>query len=256
MSSVPVSRCDLCERIDRITLHHVWPKSCHKMLLQLKKKGYTREQLLTTTIPLCQKCHVAIHQIFTNSQLALDYYSLELLLTNEKVLAYLSMFWSLDNSQKKCVTIETLLKSVGVSCPYMVNLMDSSSESDAESDIVYNDHHSTINIDSDPNTLPVPNRFDLLVSRDNLDHSIVDLTCSSETMRNSNNIVDLINEDGGGFDSLAADHSDRLSNLNRNGKRTDFSSSTCVNGLNVADNTCRKRRKIGITAAQIIDIDS
>jgi len=79
--------CSICERGGhggnvRLTRHHVYPKETHKSCL---KRGIT-EQQLTKTIVVCRLCHNAVHRFFTNTQLALERYTLELLMEDEKMI--------------------------------------------------------------------------------------------------------------------------------------------------------------------------
>lgn len=76
--------CQVCERMVRRTRHHVFPREVHKAL---KKKGYDAK-LLSTTIAICRMCHSTIHRLFTNEQLAESYYTVELLLEDERFLKY------------------------------------------------------------------------------------------------------------------------------------------------------------------------
>jgi hypothetical protein len=76
--------CVVCERKVRLTRHHVFPREEHK---SLSKKGYDNVSL-QLTIQVCRMCHSTIHRLFTNSQLASDYYSVDLLLSDERFVRY------------------------------------------------------------------------------------------------------------------------------------------------------------------------
>jgi hypothetical protein len=76
--------CNICERQVKLTRHHVYPREIHKTLL---KKGYDAA-LLNNTISICRMCHSTIHNFFTNEELAKSYYTVDLLLGNEKFLRY------------------------------------------------------------------------------------------------------------------------------------------------------------------------
>ena len=45
-------------------------------------------EAMHTTAPLCQPCHRAMHQFFSEKELADHYYTIDLLMTNEKVLRH------------------------------------------------------------------------------------------------------------------------------------------------------------------------
>ena len=92
--------CELCQRSEMevpLTLHHVFPKETHKRLLSIgssensKKHGventimiYTKE-LLATTMKICRLCHSSIHGFFSNDELASHYFTVEKLLSDERV---------------------------------------------------------------------------------------------------------------------------------------------------------------------------
>ncbi len=76
--------CNICERYVRLTRHHVYPREIHKALI---KKGYDIA-LLNNTVNICRMCHSTVHKFFTNEELARSYYTVDLLLGNEKFLRY------------------------------------------------------------------------------------------------------------------------------------------------------------------------
>lgn len=77
-------QCLICERNSRLTRHHVFPRETHSRLV---KKGYDNKSL-NTTIPICRMCHNAVHRFFSNDELSESYYTVELLLTDEKFHRY------------------------------------------------------------------------------------------------------------------------------------------------------------------------
>lgn len=80
--------CSLCLReASDVTHHHLIPKTTHKT--KRFKKQHTVEAM-HTTVPLCQPCHRACHQFFTEKELASSYYTVELLLSDEKMLNHVS----------------------------------------------------------------------------------------------------------------------------------------------------------------------
>lgn len=76
--------CLMCERKLKLTKHHLYPKETHKIMI---KKGIKKE-ILSSTILICRMCHSTIHRFFSNIELAKEYYSLDLLLSNQKVYKY------------------------------------------------------------------------------------------------------------------------------------------------------------------------
>ena len=76
--------CLVCERSTKLTRHHLFPRETHK---RLSKEGFTGLEL-NTTMNVCRMCHSAIHRFFTNDDLANSFYSLDLLLNDEKFFKY------------------------------------------------------------------------------------------------------------------------------------------------------------------------
>lgn len=76
--------CMVCERHMKLTRHHVFPRETHKKLV---KKGYDNSKI-NLTIPICRMCHSTIHRFFTNDQLSESYYTVDLLLADEKFYKY------------------------------------------------------------------------------------------------------------------------------------------------------------------------
>jgi hypothetical protein len=63
------------------------------------KKGINKQEL-SSTILICRMCHSTIHRFFTNIELAKEYHSLDLLLSNEKLYKY-SKWANSSNKQNK-----------------------------------------------------------------------------------------------------------------------------------------------------------
>lgn len=76
--------CQICERQVRLTRHHVFPREVHR---SLKKQGCEARDL-STTIAICRMCHSTVHRLFTNDQLAEAYYTVDLLLADERFFKY------------------------------------------------------------------------------------------------------------------------------------------------------------------------
>lgn len=87
--------CLICERKVRLTRHHVFPRETHKTLV---KKGYDPMQI-NTTIAICRMCHSTVHRFFTNDELADSYYSVELLLEDDRMMKYAK--WASAQSDKR-----------------------------------------------------------------------------------------------------------------------------------------------------------
>ena len=90
--------CEVCERSVKLTRHHVYPRTTHKMCV---KKGVAVEPELSRIMSVCRLCHDAIHRFFSNEQLALEYHTLEALLSDEKF--YRFAHWnSKQSSGRQC----------------------------------------------------------------------------------------------------------------------------------------------------------
>lgn len=76
--------CELCERQIQTTRHHVYPKETHDWLRKKDESHYSIMEL-RKTIALCRMCHSAIHRFYSNRDLAIDYFSLELLFESDQV---------------------------------------------------------------------------------------------------------------------------------------------------------------------------
>eukprot|EP01026_Neomeris_dumetosa_P015221 TRINITY_DN1576_c0_g1_i10.p3 TRINITY_DN1576_c0_g1~~TRINITY_DN1576_c0_g1_i10.p3 ORF type:complete len:202 (+),score=23.31 TRINITY_DN1576_c0_g1_i10:278-883(+) len=84
--------CELCQRFTFLTRHHLIPRETHK---HMKKKGLTLEELCKCIL-ICRQCHSAIHHFISNKEMAQYYHTLDRLLENEQVQAYVN--W---NSKQK-----------------------------------------------------------------------------------------------------------------------------------------------------------
>ncbi len=80
-------RCALCGReVERITRHHLIPRSRHRRLRKRKRGGraYRREEL-ERTVPLCGPCHRHVHTVFSEKELESDYNTVEALAAHPQV---------------------------------------------------------------------------------------------------------------------------------------------------------------------------
>ena len=75
--------CELCGRDKPLTFHHLIPKAVHHRKRYRKK--YTMEELRSTGIDICRKCHSGIHDLLTEKELAEGYTTLESLQAHEGV---------------------------------------------------------------------------------------------------------------------------------------------------------------------------
>lgn len=81
-------QCQLCEReVSIITRHHLIPKSQHRR--KPMQKRYTRQQMQEELADLCRACHKFIHSVLSEKELALHFYSIELLRQHQAIFDYL-----------------------------------------------------------------------------------------------------------------------------------------------------------------------
>ena len=70
--------CELCQRqVTIITRHHLLPKSQHKRKQILRH--FKRTEMLENIAELCKPCHKFIHSVLSEKELALNYYTVDLL---------------------------------------------------------------------------------------------------------------------------------------------------------------------------------
>ena len=79
----PESTCELCEREIELTKHHLIPRKTHKK--SYVKKRFTKEECEHNILWVCRDCHSQIHATLTESELAKEYYTKELLLEEPSI---------------------------------------------------------------------------------------------------------------------------------------------------------------------------
>lgn len=81
------SECELCEREGiPLTIHHLFPRSEHTHLLKRRPDDFTRHALIVThRAYICRPCHSAVHRIFSNRELADEWFTMERLRESEAV---------------------------------------------------------------------------------------------------------------------------------------------------------------------------
>ena len=82
--------CAMCDReVTETTRHHLIPRTRHGS--KRTRKTFTREAV-RETVELCRACHKQIHALFTEKELAREYYGLDRLRAHpdmEKFLAWI-----------------------------------------------------------------------------------------------------------------------------------------------------------------------
>ena len=79
-------QCELCEREETTTSHHLIPKQIHSK--NWCKRMFTKDEMNSRRADLCGDCHPMIHKFFTHAELGKLYNTVEKLLANEKVFNY------------------------------------------------------------------------------------------------------------------------------------------------------------------------
>lgn len=80
-------KCELCERENLLTFHHLIPKSQHKN--KWFKKNFTREEM-NKGIHICKEdCHKQIHRFINEKEMGRSFNTREKLLRHPKVRKYL-----------------------------------------------------------------------------------------------------------------------------------------------------------------------
>ncbi|MDE1465960.1 hypothetical protein [Spartinivicinus poritis] len=82
LSSKPV-HCELCERAETLTRHHLIPRTHHRRKIFVKR--FTKQQMTNSILWLCRPCHSHIHSSFSERDLGLQYSSREALLNCQEI---------------------------------------------------------------------------------------------------------------------------------------------------------------------------
>ena len=70
-----MNNCELCNRNQQLTFHHLIPKKNHK--IKYIRKKYSSLNISTYGIKICKDCHNMIHKLIPHKSLALVYNSKE-----------------------------------------------------------------------------------------------------------------------------------------------------------------------------------
>lgn len=81
-----IGKCLLCERDDISgNRHHLFPRTMHVRIKKRKIFDLTR---LKETVFLCFDCHDKIHSVFSESDLAFKYNSIDKIKENENIIRF------------------------------------------------------------------------------------------------------------------------------------------------------------------------
>lgn len=79
----PTNRCELCNRIQPLTKHHLIPKAVHTKKRYIREYG--RQEMRDRGLMACKQCHDGIHDLYTEKELAKGFTTKEVLLEDERV---------------------------------------------------------------------------------------------------------------------------------------------------------------------------
>lgn len=79
--------CALCKTDQTLTFHHLIPRTCHSN--KWFKKHFDKEDMRERGICVCRRCHSFIHKQFCEKQLGRELNTLDKLLADEKVTAFI-----------------------------------------------------------------------------------------------------------------------------------------------------------------------
>jgi len=78
--------CEICDRDwVPLTYHHLIPRFVHAKVL---KRGWHTEDKLDSVAWLCRACHSFVHRVANHEELAREYYTVDLLLGRDDVMAF------------------------------------------------------------------------------------------------------------------------------------------------------------------------
>jgi hypothetical protein len=75
--------CEMCKRRVPLTRHHLIPKRTHRS--RAVRSKYSKAELTDSIAYLCKACHRHVHRTFEERKLAVEFYSVELLLAHPEI---------------------------------------------------------------------------------------------------------------------------------------------------------------------------
>lgn len=80
-------KCELCERENELTFHHLIPRTNHKN--KWFKKNFTREEM-NRGINICKEdCHKEIHRLISEKEMGRSFNTTQKLLRHPKIKKYI-----------------------------------------------------------------------------------------------------------------------------------------------------------------------
>jgi len=81
------AKCGFCGRLKELTFHHYIPRTLHSN--KYFKKKYSIEYMKHHGIDLCDDCHRAVHDFFTEKELGKNYNDKNKLFSDERMRKFL-----------------------------------------------------------------------------------------------------------------------------------------------------------------------
>ncbi|WP_163834267.1 hypothetical protein [Spartinivicinus ruber] len=86
--STKPTQCELCDRQETLTRHHLIPRTHHRRKIFVKR--FSRQEMTHSILWLCRPCHSHIHVAFSERDLGLKYNSREALLSCQIIAEFVS----------------------------------------------------------------------------------------------------------------------------------------------------------------------
>jgi hypothetical protein len=128
--STRTKECEICERDVPLTYHHLIPRSTHEKVL---RKGWHDKSMINSVAWLCRyvsfdsgntvsdrqrrQCHSTVHHVTTNEDLAMHYYTVELLLQRDDIIKWKS-YASRQQFRTRHASINVKSRPVRRKCVY------------------------------------------------------------------------------------------------------------------------------------------
>lgn len=82
-----LSNCELCNRQEALTKHHLIPRACHQKHRFIKKYG--KKEMRRRCLMLCRLCHSGIHDLIPcEKELGEFFNTKELLLSDHRIVKH------------------------------------------------------------------------------------------------------------------------------------------------------------------------
>jgi len=102
--ALQLGKCEMCDREKLLTFHHLIPKDAHSTYLKKRlppgiEGEPTRHFLNTYGTMICRQCHSFVHRIAPNSELAKEYNTLQKIMDEPSVQAWVKWVGRQDHGR-------------------------------------------------------------------------------------------------------------------------------------------------------------